>query len=107
MRTVVLASLLALTGCFATIQVGPHELNKEVYEGDVADIKSRASFELRCAPEQLELTILTVGQGYATWVTQMGVAGCGQRVVYVRQAAPGYRGVWVLNSSSHSQQSSL
>jgi hypothetical protein len=65
----------------------------------VQDIRTRAAFEMRCDAAGLKFTPLGVVEGYG-YVTQYGVDGCGQRLVYVR--AP--TGVWVLNTASHSKE---
>jgi hypothetical protein len=45
-------------------------------------ITSRASFELSCPQDELELTVLST-EGARKLASQIGVTGCGQKVVYV------------------------
>jgi hypothetical protein len=82
---------LLLSGCTATVQVGGHEVEKALWERAQANVQERASFELKCPKEQLKLTLLTAAYGYPK---QIGVDGCGHRLVYVASHSG-----WVLNSS--------
>ena len=66
------------------------------WERDDREVRQRAAFGINC-PQQLDvIPIVTdeiqAGQQYAK---QIGVAGCGHRLVYVRVYPSG----WVLNSS--------
>ncbi|MBW2720149.1 MAG: hypothetical protein JRD94_16850 [Deltaproteobacteria bacterium] len=45
-------------------------------------VTSRASFDLSCPQEELELTILATS-GARRLASQIGVTGCGNKVVYV------------------------
>ena len=45
-------------------------------------VTARASFELSCPQDQLELTVLST-EGARKLANQIGVTGCGQKVVYV------------------------
>ena len=45
-------------------------------------VTARASFELSCPQGQLELTVLST-EGARKLASQIGVTGCGQKVVYV------------------------
>lgn len=45
-------------------------------------VTSRASFELSCPQDELELTVLST-EGARKLASQIGVTGCGQKVVYV------------------------
>ena len=45
-------------------------------------VTARASFELSCPQDQLELTVLST-EGARKLASQIGVTGCGQKVVYV------------------------
>ena len=57
----------------------------------------RAAFELQCPPEQVELTGLgTPLDSKAKRGSQVGVSGCGRRLVYVFMERSG----WILNSDS-------
>jgi hypothetical protein len=99
--TALCCSLLA--GCAFT-QVGEFRVHKAVWEQDVKDVTSRASFELNCPPQSLSLVILTTRAFDAKRVipSSIGVSGCDRRLVYVRSYPAG----WVLNSDSKQNQSS-
>jgi hypothetical protein len=45
-------------------------------------VTSRASFELSCPQDELELTVLST-EGARKLANQIGVTGCGQKLVYV------------------------
>lgn len=45
-------------------------------------VTSRASFDLSCAQDELELTVLATS-GARKLASQIGVTGCGNKVVYV------------------------
>ena len=45
-------------------------------------VTARASFELSCPQDELELTVLST-EGARKLASQIGVTGCGQKVVYV------------------------
>jgi hypothetical protein len=89
--------VLPLVAACATVQVGNYNLNEEGWNIDAKEIVQRASFELRCAPEQLRLTVLATlyNAPRADSAKQVGVLGCGHQLVYVRGGSSG----WVLNSS--------
>ncbi len=94
-----LASLLPLilTGCASSVAVGAYKLDKELWERAQTEVRERASFELKCPKEQLHLTVLAVQLPSDTSLNaakQVGVDGCGHRLVYVVS-----RSGWVLNSS--------
>jgi len=87
--------LVVLTGC-ATIQSGQFNVAKEDAELAFEKVRTRASFELGCPKEKLEVTALDIepqAMGPDA-VRQLGVSGCDHRAVYVR--LPGNS--WVLNS---------
>lgn len=56
---------------------------------------SRASFDLQCPRNQIELTELSKGADYK--VNSYGATGCGKRSVYVRARQST---AWILNSDS-------
>jgi hypothetical protein len=55
------------------------------------DLRTRAAFDLNCAPATLAMTDLKTDHDA---VTVAGVQGCGRRATYVYE-----RGVWVLNAA--------
>jgi len=73
---------LALTGC-----MGHH--NDRLY----ADLQNRASFDLQCPADQLELHELSRSGRLAN---SYGVVGCGKQATYVLNMTG--RGTWVMNS---------
>jgi hypothetical protein len=85
--------VLLLAGC-ATVQMGEFTLDKDYWERHEKEVKARASFELKCPPEQLTLTVLASHGGLTDTAKQIGVTGCDHRLVYVNNM-----GSWVLNSS--------
>ncbi len=94
-----LASIALLsTGClFRTVEVEGYNLDKDGWENAQAEVRQRASFELRCPKEQLKLTLLAAMGPHDVKMNaakQIGVDGCGHRLVYVDA-----NGSWVLNSS--------
>lgn len=89
------SALIALPGC-ASLPVGEHGMNPLAWEGDQAHLKQRASYELKCPKEKLALTLLdSAGTPGLEIARQVGVDGCGHRLVYVSTPAG-----WVLDSSS-------
>jgi hypothetical protein len=92
-------SLLFLAACASAppIMVGDHPMAAEFWTPAERDIRQRASFELACPPEQLQIIpVITSewGLDHQQIATQIGVAGCGHRLVYVQTQSG-----WVLNSS--------
>jgi hypothetical protein len=91
------AALLALPSCLPSLQSGEFTVDKGMTESAFRTVRGRASFELECPADKLELVVL--GTNPVKWMpdraTQIGVTGCGRRGVYV----PGGNG-WVLNSAS-------
>jgi hypothetical protein len=85
------AALLALLA--AACGAAPEAMNAR----SVQDIRARAAFEMRCDPAALKFTpLVTEPPEYGGYVSQYGVDGCGQRLVYVHI----YGGEWVLNTAS-------
>jgi hypothetical protein len=65
---------------------------------DSNEVRQRAAFELSCPPDQVDVQpIVTMDPGAKyDWAKQIGVTGCGHRLVYLRGD---YSSGWVLNSS--------
>jgi hypothetical protein len=59
----------------------------------------RASFDLECPPEQLELTPLGTIPGSMGVIGSYGVKGCDQRATYVLSD-----GIWVANTPTSENQ---
>ncbi len=88
--------LLAATLCgCATVKVGGFTLGQGRWDSDAAVVKKRAAFEMQCPEPQLELTVLAVYSGTIT-AQQVGVTGCGQRLVYVNSSSY-YNDGWKLD----------
>src|SRR5262245_60485135 len=66
--------------------------------GFQSDLRKRASFDLRCPDNYLQLYVLS--QRSDGLVTSYGVDGCGQRASYVLTAT----GAWAMNSRGAPQQ---
>jgi hypothetical protein len=87
-----------LAGCLGPpIIVAGQPMAASYWTQNDRDVRQRAAFELSCPSEQLQLVPLMTkeleqGQQVAH---QIGVTGCGHRLVYVLD----YSGGWVLNSS--------
>jgi hypothetical protein len=97
MRKIVLPIVgLAASSCVAAIQVGGFRLDKAYWERDQAQIRSRASFDLHCSADQIELVPLSTYSHTDWYANTVGVKACGQQVVYLRPDLG--RGTWVLNS---------
>jgi hypothetical protein len=77
------------------IQSGRLWIPKSAADHEFPSIKRRASFDLRCQPEELVLETLAVYQRpeEGRYPTQVGVSGCGKRVVYVA----GAHGDWTMD----------
>ena len=86
-------SITPVAGC-AKVTVNGHTLRADVWERDERAIRERASFDLSCPAEQLELRVLDVSGNFAR---QVGVTGCGQQAVYVD---PQQTSMWVMNSAA-------
>jgi hypothetical protein len=85
---------LSLLAACATVQVDGFKLDEDVWRHDQKEVRSRASFELKCPGEQLELKVLASYGGLPDRAKQVGVSGCEHALVYVCSADG-----WILNSS--------
>jgi len=72
--------------------VNPETVNAR----SIADIRSRAAFEMHCDAQALKFTPLAENKNAAGFVEQYGVEGCGQRLVYVEVG-----GSWVANTHAN------
>jgi hypothetical protein len=81
----IVTSLFAVGGCAASLR-----------EHRQADLRQRASFELSCPAEQLEIVPLdSAAASHGGGTT--GVNGCGRKATYIWDA---YGTGWILNSST-------
>ena|ERR1700733_8447535 len=99
MRTLPLLALAALPlaslagcGAFATMQNGGFTVNQGMTLEAFEAVKGRASFELDCPKDKIDVVVLAA-QGVVP--EQIGATGCGHKVVYV--ATPSG---WVVNTQS-------
>jgi hypothetical protein len=67
-------------GCVAMIQVDGYTFARDAYFRELANLKKRASFDLKCGEDQLETKVL--GDAGFNVPTQMGVTGCHRRATY-------------------------
>jgi hypothetical protein len=91
-------ALLLLPSCAATVQSGGFTIGKDNQENAFEAVKARATFELECPKEKLELVVLATevgGWGSAPYATQIGASGCSHKAVYVRTLSGG----WAANSA--------
>jgi hypothetical protein len=75
-----------------------HPMYAQLWSEAERNVRERAAFEIGCAPDQLQIIPLAIndyGPDRQEVASQIGVTGCGHRLVYVITAASG----WVLNSS--------
>jgi hypothetical protein len=99
-------SLVSLVGCVSTLKVGDRVMDKSDTESAFRLVKERAAFEARCPVDQLAVTILEAYRFQnAERARQIGIDGCGHRLVYVRvDTTSGMYGssgtTWVLDSAS-------
>lgn len=75
---------------------GFEEIQEDHYKDAVAKVKKRASFETDCPEAQLQVSILDVDPGNC--VSQLGVKGCGKKMVYVNAASYYCKHQWVANT---------
>ena len=88
------------------VMVGGVALNPDPWLEDREVLTRRAGFDLDCPAEDLSITILATGDDdlssgkdhpseiyWDDWAVQVGVAGCDQRIVYIRTSKG-----WIANS---------
>jgi hypothetical protein len=90
----------ALGGC-ATVQSGDFTVYQSDYEKLAKAVKNRASFEMQCPKEQLQLVVLNVFSGNNRYANQVGISGCEKRAVYLREP---YTDTWVMNTETQPKQ---
>ena len=100
MRVVLPSVAALLIGC-ATMQSGGFKVFKGETEDAFENVRNRASFELQCPKEKLELVVLNVIGGgdpnpsFGGRESQPdGATGCGHRAVYLWTNEG-----WVMNTS--------
>jgi hypothetical protein len=109
MRTFVFAAvtltLACAAACAAPEAVNGFKVNAMEWTEAQGKVASRAAFEMKCSRDQLQLTVVQVGDGVdfsgGHVPEQVGVTGCGQSAVYVRSPAG-----WLANSSSQDSKPS-
>lgn len=100
-RRVLTLALALASGCHRTpsqppLVVDGHTLNPDPWLKDQQTIVQRATFDLNCDANKLEVKVLAVGGVgiFDDWASQVGVSGCEQRAVYVRTQSG-----WVANTT--------
>ncbi len=96
LKTLVIAALLvAATACAHGSANGSakkeEEKPKEPSADSVEAIRKRAAFELGCATDQLQVSVIEAGDMWRPWT--FGVAGCDKRATYL------YRMGTIINNS--------
>jgi hypothetical protein len=95
-RSIVFGLSLFAIACAPPKPVEGPQNQAEDWNATVASIRSRASVEFSCAPQALELVLLS-RDGSAP--NQVGVRGCGKNGVYARHTGRGVNyadGTWTL-----------
>ena len=92
---------VALVACGARpLTVDGHQIHEAYWNGALAQLRPRATFDLGCRAEFLSFTLLRMEGRDAAMI---GVSGCGHRGTYVRRnsSPTGSRSVeWLLNGST-------
>lgn len=83
-RLLTVTLLCSLGGCAAQLR-----------EARQADLRNRASFDLGCPAQQIELTPLDNNAAHYG-IGATGVRGCGRQATYLWD---GYRRLWVMNDA--------
>lgn len=80
--------LMGVLSSCATVRVDGFTINEMDWERCEKALRSRAAFDLECDAAKLKLQLLSTGQDALQYdkAHQVGVAGCGKKVVYVRLA---------------------
>jgi hypothetical protein len=80
--------LVGVSACSSLGQVDGHRVNLKLWDQAQDSIRNRASFELRCPAEQLDMRLIEVWDSPAIGnngiPTTVGVEGCGYRAIFVR-----------------------
>lgn len=95
MKRVFVVLSIGFAAC-ATVEVNGVKLDEGQWKKDSAEIRQRASFEMQCEAERIELRVLNSG-GHPTIAKTVGVTGCDKQGVYKLVFGTG----WVLNSSAN------
>ena len=95
----VLSCGVLLTSCLASVQSGAFKVHKGTFEDDSAKVRERATFEMDCPKDQIELVVLDVSTDLYNnnYPKQIGATGCGKKAIYVRTGSSG----WVMNTESN------
>ena len=89
---------LLLAGCLGPpLVVAGHPMYAERWIQDEKEVRQRAHFELSCGELEV-IPLVTYTESGHEWAKQIGVSGCGHRLVYLKDWTTG----WVLNSSDGS-----
>ena len=96
MRTFCSLTLLLAVGCGPSIVIDGFKLDQSQYNLDRAQLMKRASFDLNCSEDKLQVKVIdAIGDTNHEQMKQVGVSGCDQRATYVNTFdATG----WVMNT---------
>ena len=89
-------AMAALTlACGGKIVVDGFTVRESRWVRAQEDVARRATFDLECPAEQLDMTLLNTQRWpyKGAYPSQVGVRGCGHTATYV-----GGRGTWVMNN---------
>jgi hypothetical protein len=96
MKRLLVPFLFLLPAC-ATVQSGGFEIPAVYVEREWPKLKNRATFDLDCPADQLEVVTLNA---YSTpggnQPSEVGVKGCGRKAVYVPKEQ-----AWLMSGSAH------
>jgi hypothetical protein len=90
MSRTLLVAVLLLAGCFPskTVVVDGYKLAEAKWAAHRTQVASKASFELSCPVEQVEIVVLEasdyfdVVRGKTVYASVVGARGCGRKVTY-------------------------
>ena len=79
------------SGSRAVITVTGVQVYERIWQQTLQEITPRATYELQCPAEQLSFSLI---RKYGRSPVQVGISGCGQRILYVRPIIGGVVGSW-------------
>src|SRR5688572_20895076 len=93
-RGLIVATLLLTTACGKKIVVNNIVVYENHWEQTKREVGQRMAFDFNCSQDQLSFTLF---KRVARYPSEVGVTGCGRKVVYVRAVGQGGIGPWVAN----------
>jgi hypothetical protein len=101
-QLILMTALLGTAGCAAVlIESGGFQVDEELTQRGFTKVRNRASFEMSCDKDRIDVVVLAVDTIDKTYATQLGASGCGHKRVYVSSPSG-----WVLDSASKQDASS-